>query len=475
MNADVGAFLKKDVASFFNKKRKIKTKESQRIALNRSFLTGFIVVILVSGFYGGYAYGNQVKQYAVEIFNTRISHLPFLSDFYYPANIPTGELIPEDAIETIVNPTETYLPVVSQEQAVINVVKQASPAVVSIIITKELPVYETYYEIYRDPFNEFFGGGVDVQVPRQRESGTEEKRIGGGTGFIVSTDGLVLTNKHVVLDKDAIYTVITNEGNSYPAVVLARDPFQDLAVLKIEPSSNVNTNGQVISDLFPVVELGDSSGIQIGQTVVAIGYALGEFRNTVSVGVISGQGRTITATDGGGMSETLTDILQTDTAINRGNSGGPLLNLNVEVIGINVAVAEGAQSIGFAIPSNKASKDINDVKLYNKIVYAFLGVRHIEITKALKEAENLPVDYGSLIAEGTKEEPGIAVGSGADKAGLKSGDIILELNGTRIDSDNSLGDLLQKYRPGDIITLKILRDGEELIKPALLGEITSEE
>jgi len=472
MHYDVGVCLNRDITSFCKPKRKGNgKKQNQKIPLNRSFISGLVIVVFCIGFCGGIVFNTEIKAHVNKVVDVLAWYFPSISDVRAIPQTPASANI-------TLEPTELeskYSPVVSQEQAVINVVKSASPAVVSIIITKEVPVYETYYETYRDPFDEFFGGGgVGIQIPKQRQNGTEKQRVGGGTGFIVSADGLVLTNKHVVSDKDAIFTVTTNEGKSYPATVLARDPFQDLAVLKIETSANVDGNGQVVNESFPVVQFGDSSGIQIGQTVVAIGYALGEFRNTVSVGVISGMGRTITAS-GGGVSEVLTDILQTDTAINKGNSGGPLLNLRGEVIGVNVAMAEGAQSIGFAIPSDKARKDIEDVKLYNRIVYAFLGVRHREITPELKESEGLPVDYGSLIAEGTASEPGISPGSGADVAGLKSGDIILEVNNIRVDSENSLGDLIQKYRPGDTITLKILRDGEELIKLAVLGEVTSEE
>jgi len=460
---DVGEFLKRDVSSFFNHEKETRTQRSKRIDLNRSFLVGFVLVIYVLGMYGGHFYGDEIKQHVVNVAETLEVYFPSLS------NLNLAYLIDEpEVVETIPDKTERYSPVVSQEQAVINVVKQASPAVVSIIIIKEVPVYEVYYEDYIDVF------GFGVRVPRQRQNGTEKQRVGGGTGFIVSSDGLVITNKHVVSDKDAFFTVITNEGNDYSATVLARDPFQDLAILKIERENTLDSSGGIIQKQFPTVELGDSSAIQIGQTVVAIGYALGEFRNTVSVGVISGEGRTITAS-GGGISETLTDILQTDTAINKGNSGGPLLNLRGEVIGVNVAMAEGAQSIGFAIPSGRAKKGIEDVRLYGKIVYAFLGVRHMEITPELKEAEDLPVSYGSLIAGGTLAEPGVAPGSGADKAGLKSGDIILEVNNIKVDSDNSLGDILQKYRPSDSIVLLILRDREEIIKTAVLGEITSEE
>ena len=245
-----------------------------------------------------------------------------------------------------------YIPQTSQEQAIINTVKEASLAVVSIVITKDVPIIDQYYI---NPFEGFFGEPFGIEIPQYQQKGTQKQEVGGGSGFIVSSDGLVLTNKHVVFDVKADYTVLTNDGKKYPAKILAKDPAQDLAVLKIEGKN------------FPTVELGDSDKLQIGQTIIAIGNALGEFRNTVSVGVISGLGRTITA-EGGGFVETIENVIQTDAAINKGNSGGPLINLKGEVVGINTATVMGAQNIGFAIPINRAKKDIEQVKTTNKIV-----------------------------------------------------------------------------------------------------------
>jgi len=257
----------------------------------------------------------------------------------------------------------------------------------------------------------------------------------------------------VVFDKEAEYTVLTNDGEKYPAPVLARDPIQDIAILKI------NANN------LPTIRLGNSDNLEIGQTVIAIGNALGEFRNTVSVGVISGLLRTVTAT-GGGITEQLEELIQ-----NKGNSGGPLLNLYGQVIGVNTAMAQQAENIGFAIPINKIKKDINDIKTKGKIVYPFLGVRYVLITKALAEKNNLPVDYGALIVKGDEpDEVAIALGSAAERAGLKEGDIILEFNGKKIDQENTLAKLILKYEPGDGIALKILRNGQEITISAILGE-----
>ncbi|MBI1866566.1 MAG: trypsin-like peptidase domain-containing protein [Candidatus Staskawiczbacteria bacterium] len=340
------------------------------------------------------------------------------------------------------------------EQSIINSVKESSPSVVSIIITKNLPVYE---QQWIDPFGDLSIPGFEI--PRYIQKGTKQQEVGSGSGFIVSEDGLILTNKHVVLDKKAEYTVFTNDGQKFSAKVLALDPVQDLAIIKIESDKK-----------FKAIQLGDSSGIQIGQSAIAIGNALGEFRNTVSVGVISGLGRTILASGQGGFSETLEDIIQTDAAINAGNSGGPLLNLKGEVIGINTAMAQGAEAIGFAIPINRAKKDIEQVSKGNKIVYPFLGVRYVLINEQIKEKNKLPVDYGAWVKKGNEGEPAIIKDSAADKAGIESEDIILEFNGEKITTDNSMTRIIAKYNAGDKVILKVLRDGNELNIDVILGE-----
>jgi len=361
--------------------------------------------------------------------------------------------------EKIVEKEPIYLPQTSQEEAVIKAVKEVSPAVVSIIVTKDVPKLKLYYEDPFKEFEQFFGQPFEFEVPQYKQEGTEKKEIGGGTGFIVSEDGMILTNGHVVSDKEAEYTVLTNDGKKYPAKVLARDSIRDLALIKIE--------NQEIP--FPTIKLGDSDKLQIGQTVIAIGNALGEFRNTVSVGVISGLGRTVTA-GGGGMIETLEDVIQTDAAINRGNSGGPILNLKGEVIGVNFAMAEAAENIGFAIPINKAKKDIEQVKTLGKIVYPFLGVRYVLITENIQKENNLPVDYGAWVRKGTGGETAIFPGSAAEKVGLKEGDIILEFNGEKITLENTLAKIIMKYNPGDKMDLKILREGKEKIFEVTLEE-----
>ncbi|MBI2633697.1 MAG: trypsin-like peptidase domain-containing protein [Parcubacteria group bacterium] len=336
------------------------------------------------------------------------------------------------------------------EKQIVNSVKRSSPAVVSIIITKNLPVIEEYYA---NPFEEF---GIPLppgfSIPQYRQRGVEKQEVGGGTGFIISSDGLILTNRHVVVDTAAEYTVLMNDGSRYPARVVARDPTFDIALVQITKTD------------LPTLPLGDSDVLEIGQTAIAIGNALGEFRNTVSVGTVSGLSRTIQASG-----EVLYDLIQTDAAINFGNSGGPLLNLRGEVIGVNTAVAQGAENIGFAIPINQAKKVISQVTNLGKISIPFLGVRYQIITPALKSAKNLPVDYGALILAG-ENSPGITPGSPAAEAGLREGDIILEFNKEKISLNTPLALLIRKYDAGDVVLLKILREKKELTLEVKLKE-----
>ena len=405
---------------------------SLRKAKNKNFRL-FTAVILISIFFGFLA-----GAFSGALFYFQIK------DYLGKLNINLPPLTEREVVKE-------YIPQTSQEQKIIEAVDINSPAVVSIVISKDVPILEKYYET--DPFG--------FPIPQYRQKGVQKQEIGGGTGFIVSEDGLVLTNKHVVLEEEAEYTVFAGQGKKFKAKVLAKDPFQDLAIMKIEQDQDPVS--------FPAVRLGDSESLKSGQTVVAIGFALGEFRNTVSVGVISGLGRRITAS-GGDFVETLEDVIQTDAAINKGNSGGPLLNLKGEVIGINTAIALEAQSIGFAIPINKAKKAIEQVKERGEIVYPFLGIRYILITEEIQKERNLSVSQGALIVSGESGEPAVWPDSAAEKAGLKQGDIVLEFNGEKITLDNSLAKIIMKYNPGDEVSLKVMRSGKELDFKVILGE-----
>jgi len=410
----------------------------------KSFPILLFLVFLVIAFFGGIFaeiyYSDQINQ--------------FLSKFKIQIPERKEKIIER---EKIIEKTPQYIPQTSQEETIVKVVKEASQAVVSVIITKDIPKLKLYYEEPFKGFEEFFGIPFEFKIPQWKQEGYQKMEIGGGTAFFVSEDGILITNAHVVSDEKAEYTVLTNDGKKYPAKILAKDKIRDLAFLKIEGNN------------FPFLKLGDSDKIEIGQTVIAIGNALGEFRNTVSVGVVSGLGRKVTAS-GGGVVETLYDVIQTDAAINPGNSGGPLLNLRGEVIGINFAMAKGAENIGFAIPINYAKKDLEQIKKYGKIAFPFLGVRYVIVTDQIQKENNLPVNYGAWIIKGPKGEPAIFPGSAAEKAGLKEGDIILEFNGEKITSNNPLAKIITKYQPGDKVSLKILRESKEITLEAVLGE-----
>ncbi|MEK9152374.1 MAG: trypsin-like peptidase domain-containing protein [Patescibacteria group bacterium] len=349
----------------------------------------------------------------------------------------------------------------SEEQSIIGAVKRVSPAVVSIIISKDVPVMEqTMVDPFggSDFFQQFFGGS-GMRVPQYTQKGTKKQEVGAGSGFIVSGDGYVATNRHVVVDEAAEYTIILQDGTKHDAKVLARDPANDIAVLKIEGKN------------LPTVTLDDSDAIQVGQKVIAIGYALGRFSNSVSSGIVSGLQRSITAGGGGIGSEDLYDVIQTDTAINPGNSGGPLLNLDGRAIGMNVAIVQGSQNISFALPIKDVKRAVESVKKTGKISRPFLGVRYVPVTKELQQANQLSVDYGALVSRGQQPtDLAIMPGSPADKAGIVENDIILEVDGKKINDENPLAAALSKHSAGDKVKLKIMHRGETKIVEATLEE-----
>ena len=355
-----------------------------------------------------------------------------------------------------------------EESAVISAVEKSSPAVVSIIISKDLPVIEKYYsepgddEGFKDFFGRDFGDFFGFRTPRYRQNGTEKREVGGGTGFLVSSDGYIITNRHVVSDTEADYTVLMNDESKHEARVLARDPVNDLAIIKIE------------GDDLPFVELGASDNLKVGQFVIAIGNSLGEFRNTVSTGVISGLSRSVTA-GSYNQSEQLLGVIQTDASINPGNSGGPLLDLAGQAIGINTAIAANAENIGFAIPINEVRNIYESVKKNGKFVRPWLGVRYAQINKSIAEANQLETDYGALIVRGeNRTDLAVLPGSPADKAGLEENDIILEIDGKRIDENNPLANVISRYQPGDEINVKILHKGKEKDIKITLEEMNDE-
>lgn len=363
--------------------------------------------------------------------------------------IMVGDLTSErETVTQIFTENREYEPMIGHEESVIAVVEEVSPAVVSIIVSRDLPTIERRRipNDSEDQSNFWF-----------EEGETERTEIGGGTGFIVSSDGLVLTNRHVVADLDAEFTILTNDGRTLEADVLARDPIQDLAMLKIKEGGE-----------FQTVRIGDPSGIRIGQTAIAIGNSLGEFRNTVSVGVVSGLGRSTSATDGR-IIQVLEDVIQTDAAINMGNSGGPLLNLRGEVIGINTAVAIDAQSIGFSVPIDKAKRMIDSIIAGEELTYPFLGVRYFTVDEFIKAEYGLTINHGALII-GDSDQPAVDPESAAERAGLREGDVIVEFDDKIIDKDAQLATVILDYEPGDKVEIKIVRNDIEMTVTAVLGK-----
>lgn len=323
---------------------------------------------------------------------------------------------------------------VEENSAIIDSAGKVSPSVVSIITTEDVV--------------NFFGN-----VSEQR---------GGGTGFIITSDGLILTNRHVIEGVSNL-KVLTSDGKSYDASILSLDPANDLGVLKINAEN------------LPVVSFGDSDEIRVGQRVIAIGNALGQYQNTVTAGVISARDRTITVSEGNGINasiERLEGVIQTDAAINPGNSGGPLVNILGEVLGINTAIDAGGQTIGFAIPINIAKPAISSVIESGEIIRPFLGVRFVQITNEIAELNQLSVQRGALITGGGNQiEFAVMPGSPADKAGLKENDIITKLNNDEINEGKGLSTLIQKYQPGDTIEITYLRAGEEQKTKATLDKM----
>lgn len=346
------------------------------------------------------------------------------------------------------------------EKRVIKTIKKVMPAVVTIVIKKSLE------EVKRDLKAEQAStknmlDKIDVfSIPKDKIDSHGMVQIDGGSGFIVDAKGIILTNKHVISDLDAEYTVITNNNEEYKAELLARDPVDDVAILKINPKKKL-----------PTLELGNSQSVNIGQTVLAFGNALGIFQNTVSMGIISGLSRSILAhPDPKAPAQEMRGLIQTDAAINPGNSGGPLTDMFGRVIGINAAIVSDAENISLAIPINAAVRDLEDIKKYGKIKRPLLGLHYLILNKDLSEKLHLPVSYGTIVMREHPMEKAVIPESPAEDAGLKENDIILEWNGEKITTEKTILDFLETQNVGDKVKIKILRNGEELELPLTLGE-----
>lgn len=329
--------------------------------------------------------------------------------------------------------------ITSESQLISELAKRVGPSVVSVNVTSQGQ-------------SSFFGYSGDQQS--------------AGTGFILNEGGIILTNRHVVPIGTTSVSVTLSDGTKFDKVsVVGRtgeNDSLDIAFLKI-----TDLNGKKLTP----AKLGDSSKVQVGDKVIAIGNALGQFQNTVTSGIISGYGRSVQAGDGSGSSsETLQNLFQTDTAINRGNSGGPLINSSGEVIAVNTAVAGNAENIGFAIPINDVQGLIKSVLEKGKLLRPYLGVRYVSLTDDYAYQFNLSVKRGAYLAPSSGGQSSIISGSPADKAGLKEKDIITKIEGTNIDENNSLTSILGRHNVGEKVNLIVIRDGKEKQITAILEE-----
>lgn len=324
------------------------------------------------------------------------------------------------------------------------VARDVSPSVVSIVATKDIQTWRS------DPFGFFFEPGASVR-----------RDVGGGTGIFVTKSGAVLTNKHVVSDPAAEYRVVAAGGREFPARVVALDPATDLAILQADLGGWT----------APAASFSPRAGqVRVGNFVIAIGNALAQFRNSVTLGIVSGLGRSIRATDqdGRGGSQ-LAGLIQTDAAINPGNSGGPLVGLDGKVVGINTAVAASAQGIGFSIPVSQPDVDymVRSVAQFGKIRRSYLGVRYSSLDVDLAARLNTPVAQGDYVLD---DADSVIPDSPAQKAGLKSGDVITAMDGERLSPDWTIKEALSSRAPGTKVTLEVVRDGKTIAVPVELGE-----
>jgi len=331
----------------------------------------------------------------------------------------------------------------NEEEATIRAIKTVAPTVVSIIIYDQEEITK-----------------IDISTGEQKtEKETKEK--GSGTGFIISADGLILTNKHVIDvadEKTGEYRIILNSGKQYYAQLIGKDPINDLAILKIFDKN------------LPYVKLGDSDNLELGTSVIAIGNVLGRYQNSVTKGIVSGLARNLVASDMFGNSENLNNVIQTDAEINFGNSGGPLIDLRGNVVGVNVAIDKSGSSIGFAIPVNDVRPVIKSAREIGRIVRPKLGVFHIMLNSQIAQEYNLNRTTGAYILPTSDKGPTVLPDSPADKAGIVPGDIIFEINAIKLEAKNSLQSVVQRYKPGDKIGMKIQRGKKIIIRVAELEE-----
>ena len=392
-----------------------------------AFLATLLIGIVVGGLAGGAAYYYMARSLPPQAAAQPVAQP--VANVEQPVLAPTQVQAPTQA--------PAPLPAVTGDAPVVAAVKQVSPAVVTVINTLRADALQSGTQESPFPFPEPQPG----QPQRQPRS--------SGSGVIISQDGYIVTNQHVVEGEQAL-AVIFADGSRHEATLVGADPLMDLAVIRVK-------------DTVPgVAPLGDSSALQPGETVIAIGSPLGDFKNTVTVGVVSALNRSVPGSQ-------MEGLIQTDAAINNGNSGGPLVNLRGEVVGINTLVVRGnglsgnqAEGLGFSIPSSTVKSVSDQIVTTGKVVHPYLGIYYATIDADSAAQQNLPVQNGALIGPPQSGRPGVEPGTPADKAGLKDGDIITAIDDQKLGSDTSLRGVLMQRKPGDIVKLDVLRDGQQM-------------
>ncbi len=366
------------------------------------FIAAVAATALIAGFVG------VVAGLTYPDWSSKLSFLPSYLNLRQTKTVQQGE---EKVIRTV------------EESSVIDVVDKASPAVVSIVAES-----------------------ASIQPGKT----AADNQQGIGTGFIVNSNGIILTNSHVVFDDSVTYKIATKDKKTFNVKKIDRDSSTDLAILKVEAKN------------LPVVNFADSDSVKVGQKVVAIGNALGRFNNTVTVGVISGIGRGVTASDSQGLSqETLENVIQTDAALNPGNSGGPLLDLSGNVVGINFATTVGAENLGFVIPINRIKPILDQYLALGRIVKPYIGISYTTVDQTTSLLENIP--QGAFVRA-------VVSGTPAAKAGLKQGDIVTKINSTALSDGNTLAGVIGKFKVGQSVDLEVWRDSKTIKLKAVLAE-----
>lgn len=358
--------------------------------------------------------------------------------------------------ETVTTVSEVY----TEESKLISSYEEVSPAVLSIVASQDLNAY----------YDQYFWGPLDYYYSYNEVTDENLQEVGGGSAFLVSANGMAITNRHVVEDTSLEYAAYTADGIKFDVEILDVDDTNDLAILQLTAEEGTE-NAELLGTL-PYIEFGDSDAIKVGQMVLAIGNAFGEYENTTTAGIVSATGREIIASDMYGRNASELDgLVQTDAAINPGNSGGPLVNLDGQVIGVNTAVDAEAEGIGFAIPINDVAKIVDSYEKYGYIASPYLGVMYVMINEEADKRFDLGVSQGAaLVGDPKTGEPAVLPDSPADEAGLQARDIILSINDVVLDEENTLQDVVLDHDIDEEVVLKIWRDGEEIDVKVTLGQ-----